>query len=53
MIQNKTEIIIFRLTSEDKKEIKKAARKNNMRVSEFIRQAIKEKTELIKGRKLK
>ena len=41
-------VFLFRLTPEDKKELEKAARKSNMRVSEFIRRAIKEKAELIK-----
>ena len=41
-------VFLFRLTPEDKKELEKAAAKSNMRVSEFIRQAIKEKAESIK-----
>ena len=48
MIQNKTEVIIFRITPKDKKELEKAVAKSNIRVSEFIRQAIKEKAESIK-----
>ena len=47
--KNKTEVIRFKVSADEKEKIEHAAKKRGLTVSEYLRQAVSEKSDIIRG----